>query len=180
MVVAHDRRGDHDPHVLFYAHYDVQPVDPLDEWASPPFEPRLAEVGGRERIVGRGASDDKGQLMTFVEACRAWIKVAGRLPVRVSMILEGEEELGSASLLPFLAANREELRADVALVCDTGDVEPVAPGGHHHAPRPRRRGVHRDRRRPRPALRPVRRCGAEPQPCGCRALSPACTTRTAG
>lgn len=127
MVVAHNRRGDHDPHVLFYAHYDVQPVDPLNEWASPPFEPHLAEVGGRERIVGRGASDDKGQLMTFVEACRAWIKVAGRLPVRVSIILEGEEESGSASLLPFLAANREELRADVALVCDTGMWSPSRP-----------------------------------------------------
>ena len=119
MVVAHDPRGDHDPHVLFYAHYDVQPVDPVAEWTSPPFEPSVAKVGGRDRIVGRGASDDKGQLMTFVEACRAWIKVAGRLPVKVSMILEGEEESGSASLLPFLAANREELRADVALVCDT-------------------------------------------------------------
>jgi acetylornithine deacetylase/succinyl-diaminopimelate desuccinylase-like protein len=119
MVVAHDRRGERDPHVLFYAHYDVQPVDPLAEWSSPPFEPRLVEVDGRQRIVARGASDDKGQLMTFVEACRAWIKVAGSLPVKVSMILEGEEESGSANLSPFLAANRDELRADVALVCDT-------------------------------------------------------------
>ncbi len=127
MVVAHDRNADHGPHVLFYAHYDVQPVDPLGEWASPPFEPRLVDAGGRERIVARGASDDKGQLMTFVEACRAWIKVAGKLPVRVSMILEGEEESGSASLMPFLAANREELRADVALVCDTAMWNPSRP-----------------------------------------------------
>jgi len=127
MVVAHGREGGHGPHVLFYAHYDVQPVDPLGEWASPPFDPRLVDAGGRERIVARGASDDKGQLMTFVEACRAWIKVAGKLPVRVSMILEGEEESGSASLMPFLAANRDELRADVALVCDTAMWSPSRP-----------------------------------------------------
>jgi acetylornithine deacetylase/succinyl-diaminopimelate desuccinylase-like protein len=127
MVVAHDRRSAPDPHVLFYAHYDVQPVDPLAEWSAPPFEPRLVMVGGRERIVARGASDDKGQLMTFVEACRAWIKVAGALPVKVSMIFEGEEESGSASLPPFLGANAAELRADVALVCDTGMWSPTRP-----------------------------------------------------
>ena len=127
MVVAHDRRSAPDPHVLFYAHYDVQPVDPLAEWSAPPFEPRLVTVGSRERIVARGASDDKGQLMTFVEACRAWIKVAGALPVKVSMIFEGEEESGSASLPPFLGANAAELRADVALVCDTGMWSPTRP-----------------------------------------------------
>ena len=127
MVVAHDRRSAPDPHVLFYAHYDVQPVDPLAEWSAPPFEPRLVMVGGRERIVARGASDDKGQLMTFVEACCAWIKVAGALPVKVSMIFEGEEESGSASLPPFLGANAAELRADVALVCDTGMWSPTRP-----------------------------------------------------
>lgn len=127
MVVAHDRQGERHPHVLFYAHYDVQPVDPLAEWTTPPFEPRLEEVGGREAIVARGASDDKGQLMTFVEACRAWIRVAGKLPVKVSMLFEGEEESGSASLPPFLAANREELSADVALVCDTAMWSPSRP-----------------------------------------------------
>jgi acetylornithine deacetylase/succinyl-diaminopimelate desuccinylase-like protein len=119
VVVAHDRRSDRKPHVLFYAHYDVQPVDPLAAWAAPPFDPRIVTVDGVERIVARGASDDKGQLMTFVEACRAWIAVAGEPPVKVSIILEGEEESGSANLAPFLAANAEELRADIALVCDT-------------------------------------------------------------
>ena len=119
MVVAHDSAGRDGPHVLFYGHYDVQPVDPLDEWTSPPFEPRIVVVDGRKRIVGRGASDDKGQLLTFIEACRAWKKVTGSLPVKVSIILEGEEESGSASLEPFLAENAGELRADVALVCDT-------------------------------------------------------------
>jgi acetylornithine deacetylase/succinyl-diaminopimelate desuccinylase-like protein len=105
----------------------VQPVDPLVEWQAPPFEPRIVTVDGRKRIVARGASDDKGQLLTFVEACRAWMKVAGALPVNVSMILEGEEESGSANLAPFLAANAEELRADVALVCDTAMWSPTRP-----------------------------------------------------
>jgi acetylornithine deacetylase/succinyl-diaminopimelate desuccinylase-like protein len=119
MVVAHDRASARKPHVLFYAHYDVQPVDPLAEWESPPFEPQIVSVGGVERIVARGASDDKGQLMTFIEACRAWMAVAGELPVKVSIILEGEEESGSPSLAPFLDAHAAELRAEVALVCDT-------------------------------------------------------------
>jgi len=119
MVVAHDPARPPGPHVLFYGHYDVQPVDPLGEWASPPFEPQVVTVAGRKRIVARGASDDKGQLLTFVEACRAWKKATGRLPVNVSIILEGEEESGSANLQPFLAEHAAELRADVALVCDT-------------------------------------------------------------
>jgi acetylornithine deacetylase/succinyl-diaminopimelate desuccinylase-like protein len=127
MVVAHDPARRPGPHVLFYGHYDVQPVDPLAEWQAPPFEPRIVTVDGRKRIVARGASDDKGQLLTFVEACRAWMKVAGALPVNVSMILEGEEESGSANLAPFLAAIAEELRADVALVCDTAMWSPTRP-----------------------------------------------------
>ena len=120
MVVGHDRSGPDGPHVLFYGHYDVQPVDPVDLWKTPPFEPTLVpQPNGDTWIVGRGASDDKGALMTFVEACRAWKAVTGSLPVKVSILFEGEEESGSASLQPFLDANKAELKADIALVCDT-------------------------------------------------------------
>ncbi|MBN9010971.1 MAG: M20/M25/M40 family metallo-hydrolase, partial [Rhizobiales bacterium] len=119
IVVAHDETVKEGPHVLFYGHYDVQPVDPLELWKTPPFEPSVGKgEDGSEQIRARGAADDKGQLMTFLEACRAW-KATGGLPVRVSIILEGEEESGSTNLAAFLAANKEELKADIALVCDT-------------------------------------------------------------
>lgn len=108
-------------HALFYGHYDVQPVDPLDQWQTPPFEPRIAEgPNGAKRIVARGACDDKGQVMTFVEACRAWKAVTGSLPVGLTLLIEGEEESGSKHLFDFVKANKDDLTADVALVCDTG------------------------------------------------------------
>ncbi|MHA6689030.1 M20/M25/M40 family metallo-hydrolase [Devosia sp. A449] len=120
VVVAHgpEQAG---PHVLFYAHYDVQPVDPLNLWHTDPFEPKLkTDANGRKIIVARGASDDKGQMMTFIEACRAWKAVTGALPVKVSLMLEGEEESGGKNLPPFMEANKAELgAADIALVCDT-------------------------------------------------------------
>ena len=118
MVVG--RGGQGDRHLLFYGHYDVQPVDPLNLWACPPFVPQVEETPNGPVIRGRGASDDKGQLMTFVEACRAWIAVHGKLPARITMFFEGEEESGSPSLVPFMEANRELLQADLALICDTG------------------------------------------------------------
>jgi len=106
--------------VLFYGHYDVQPVDPLDLWENPPFEPKIVKgPNGVKRIVARGSSDDKGQVMTFVEACRAWLKVTGKLPVDVTILVEGEEETGGGNLPPFLVANKDRLAADIALVCDT-------------------------------------------------------------
>lgn len=123
MVVAHypDAGLDPEKRVLFYGHYDVQPVDPLELWESDPFEPRIVtREDGSQMIVARGAADDKGQLMTFVEAARAWIAETGGLPVPVTILFEGEEESGSPSLAPFLNAHAEELQAGAALVCDTG------------------------------------------------------------
>jgi acetylornithine deacetylase/succinyl-diaminopimelate desuccinylase-like protein len=108
------------PHVLYYGHYDVQPPDPLELWESPPFEPTIVDGPHGRRIVARGAVDDKGQLMTFVEAFRAWHGVHGSLPIEITVLLEGEEESGSPSLDAFLEANRQELAADVCVISDTG------------------------------------------------------------
>jgi len=116
------------PHVLFYGHYDVQPVDPLNLWHRPPFEPAVAEhADGRKIIVARGAEDDKGQVMTFVEACRAWKTVTGSLPIDITFLIEGEEEVGSKNFVPFLEANKDEFKCDYALVCDTGMWDPNTP-----------------------------------------------------
>ena len=108
------------PHVLFYGHYDVQPVDPIDLWDREPFDPAI-EVTDRGKVIrARGAADDKGQLMTFIEACRAWKSVHGDFPCRITFFFEGEEESGSPSLVPFMKDHKEELTSDVVLICDTG------------------------------------------------------------
>ncbi|MBS9721739.1 M20/M25/M40 family metallo-hydrolase [Tianweitania sp. BSSL-BM11] len=121
MVVAHHDGPAGSPHVLFYGHYDVQPVDPLDLWDRDPFDPAIdTDETGVKVIRARGSSDDKGQIMTFVEACRAYKAAHGQLPCRISILFEGEEESGSPSLKPFLEACKDELKADFALVCDTG------------------------------------------------------------
>ncbi len=125
MVVGHvDGDG---PHLLFYGHYDVQPVDPLDLWDRDPFDPAIEDTKAGKVIRGRGSSDDKGQLMTFVEACRAWKAENGTLPCRITFFFEGEEESGSPSLVPFMQENAEELKSDLALICDTGLFESRVP-----------------------------------------------------
>jgi acetylornithine deacetylase/succinyl-diaminopimelate desuccinylase-like protein len=120
VVVAH-RPKPGAPHVLFYGHYDVQPVDPLNLWDTEPFKPVVKEIApDRKVIVARGACDDKGQVMTFIEALRATLAETGDLPVGVTILVEGEEESGSVNLPAFVRENAEELKADFALVCDTG------------------------------------------------------------
>lgn len=114
------------PHVLFYGHYDVQPVDPVDLWESDPFDPQRkpAEPGGPgERLVARGASDDKGQVAMFLEAARAWFEASGLAAggVKMTVLLEGEEESGSANLDRFVEQHADELRkCDVCVISDTG------------------------------------------------------------
>ncbi|MBL4592100.1 MAG: M20/M25/M40 family metallo-hydrolase [Phycisphaerales bacterium] len=113
------------PHILFYGHYDVQPVDPIELWNSPPFEPVVlaAENGIGERVVARGACDDKGQVHMFLEAMRAWKEGAGETGggVRFTVLLEGEEESGSVNLEQFVRDQAEMLgKADVCLISDTG------------------------------------------------------------
>ena len=122
VVVAHHAApsGYAGPHVLFYGHYDVQPVDPLDLWKSPPFDPQLVDGPHGKRFVARGAVDDKGQAMMFIEAMRAWKDATGAIPANITALIEGEEEVGSPSLEPFLIENKKELAADVALISDTG------------------------------------------------------------
>jgi acetylornithine deacetylase/succinyl-diaminopimelate desuccinylase-like protein len=127
IVVGHDRTAAA-PSALFYGHYDVQPVDPLELWDHDPFEPFIETRADGSRVIrARGASDDKGQVMTFVEACRAWKAVTGKLPIPISILLEGEEESGGASLPPFLREHAEELRADIGLICDTNMWDPTTP-----------------------------------------------------
>ncbi len=114
------------PHVLFYGHYDVQPVDPIELWESPPFEPVIKPSipgGPGERIVARGAVDDKGQVMMFLEACRAWKAATGHPTngAAFTVLLEGEEECGSGNLEPFVLKHKPALeQCDVCLISDTG------------------------------------------------------------
>lgn len=103
------------PTTLIYGHYDVQPPDPLDEWATPPFEPTV--VG--DDLFARGASDDKGQLYTHVKAADAFRKTTGTPPVNVKCIFEGEEEIGSPSLAPFIREHADLLAADMVVISDS-------------------------------------------------------------
>ncbi|MCX7559992.1 M20/M25/M40 family metallo-hydrolase [Sulfitobacter sp. F26204] len=125
MVVGH--LGETGPHLLFYGHYDVQPVDPLELWDNDPFDPQVEDTAKGKVIRGRGSSDDKGQLMTFVEALRAWKAIKGDWPCKITFFFEGEEESGSPSLVPFMKEHADELKTDIALICDTGLFESKTP-----------------------------------------------------
>jgi len=111
------------PTILYYGHYDVQPVDPLDLWQSPPFEATVRDG----ELFARGASDDKGQIFMHFKAIEAHLKQAGRLPVNFKMILEGEEEVGSKHLDGFIAGNKDLLSASVVVISDTGMFERGVP-----------------------------------------------------
>lgn len=119
VIGHHPGPGGDAPHLLYYGHYDVQPPDPVELWDSGPFEPTLVDGPHGRRMVARGAVDDKGQLMTWLEALRAWRDTHGSLPLRVTVLLEGEEEVGSRNLRPLLERHRDELAADACVVSDT-------------------------------------------------------------
>jgi acetylornithine deacetylase/succinyl-diaminopimelate desuccinylase-like protein len=116
------------PQVLFYGHYDVQPVDPVNLWDSPPFEPRMGKnARGQDCIFGRGAADDKGQFMTFLEATRHWLAQHGSLPFGLTILIEGDEEGDASHLDRFLAANAKEFPVDFAVICDTDMYDETTP-----------------------------------------------------
>jgi acetylornithine deacetylase/succinyl-diaminopimelate desuccinylase-like protein len=119
IVYADWLHADGAPTVVVYCHYDVQPVDPLDLWSSPPFEP----VVEGDRILGRGVADDKGQLHLHLRAIEALLATRGELPVNLRVVFEGEEESSSVNLDRWLADNRDRLQADFALISDTGFFE---------------------------------------------------------
>src|SRR6266513_2485909 len=106
------------PTILFYGHYDVQPVDPLDLWTSPPFEPRQQDG----LLFGRGTSDDKGQIALHWQAIHAWLRTTGELPINLKVIAEGEEEIGSPNFEEFVGNNRDRLKADYCVISDTSTV----------------------------------------------------------
>lgn len=128
IVLAQDLSAESGPHILFYGHYDVQPVDPLNLWDIPPFQPCIKIGKNNQKIIhGRGSSDDKGQLLTFLEACRAIRKQSGKMPLKITILLEGEEENGGEHLPGFLAEQKGKLFPDMAFICDTDMATPDIP-----------------------------------------------------
>jgi acetylornithine deacetylase/succinyl-diaminopimelate desuccinylase-like protein len=111
------------PTVLLYGHYDVQPPDPLELWVSDPFEPEVRD----EKLYARGASDDKGRIFAQMMAIEAWVRAGGGLPVNLTVLFEGEEEIGSPNLEPFLAAHAADLASNSAIVADSGFFAPGVP-----------------------------------------------------
>ena len=111
------------PTVLFYGHYDVQPVDPIELWQTPPFEPVVKDG----KIWARGATDDKGQLFVHIKSVEAYLKETGELPLNVKFLIEGEEEIGSPSLGKFISTNKNLLKCDTVVISDTSLFQPGIP-----------------------------------------------------
>src|SRR5262249_52683056 len=116
LLAQYKSGGPNAPHLLYYGHYDVQPPEPLELWETPPFDPAIVDGPRGKRIIARGAVDDKGQVMTFLEAFRAWKEVHGSLPVSFMLLIEGEEERGSASLPGFLMERAASFREACAAI----------------------------------------------------------------
>ena len=123
LVYAESPAVDGAPTVLVYGHYDVQPAEPLEKWTTPPFEPSRRDGN----LYARGATDDKGQMLTHVQSARAWLETAGRLPLRLKFLIEGEEEVGSSNLEKYIAANRERLACDCCVISDSAQFAPGQP-----------------------------------------------------
>ena len=123
LVYGESEQDPNKPTILFYGHYDVQPVDPVHEWISPPFEPTVRDG----QVYARGASDDKGQLLANIKALDVLHQTQGHLPVNVKVLVEGEEEVGGESITAYIASNPERLAADIALVSDTSMYMPGIP-----------------------------------------------------
>ena len=123
VYAEHLEAGDDKPTLLLYGHYDVQPPDPLDEWDTPPFEPTVRDG----KILARGATDDKGQFFAHIKGLEAWLSTTGSLPVNVKVLIEGEEEVGSPSLAPWIEENVDRLRCDAVIISDSSMFAPGIP-----------------------------------------------------
>ena len=163
IVLARNQHQPNRPTVLFYGHYDVQPPEPLEQWTTPPFEP--TERNGA--IYARGSCDDKGQVWAHVEAIRAWQRQGG-LPVNLIMLIEGEEEIGSDNLDRFLETRKADLKADIAVISDTGQFARGLPAITYGLRGLVYMEVVVNSRLPRPAQRHVRRRGAQSGQCPLR------------
>jgi len=123
LLAEYRDAGPDAPTVLVYGHYDVQPPEPLELWTTPPFEPSVRDG----RIYARGSVDDKGQLYLHVKAVEAHLQTSGRLPVNLVLLFEGEEEVGSENLMPFVETHAEQLRCDAIVISDTTMIGPGIP-----------------------------------------------------
>ncbi len=123
IVYAESPTVDGAPTVLVYGHYDVQPPEPLDKWTTPPFEPTRRDGN----LYARGATDDKGQMLTHVKSVEAWMRTEGRLPLNVKFLIEGEEEVGSAALERYLATHADRLACDCVVISDSAQFAPGRP-----------------------------------------------------